>query len=67
MKKKIFIILITLFLCTNVFANTDFEYFVDSQNMATITKYKGRAIELTIPELEKYSNFIEWVDVCKIQ
>ena len=25
------------------------------------------AIELTIPELEKYSNFIEWVDVCKVQ
>lgn len=24
------------------------------------------AIELTISELEKYSNFIEWVDVCKI-
>ncbi|MBR5527917.1 MAG: YbaK/EbsC family protein [Clostridia bacterium] len=23
------------------------------------------AIELTIPELEKYSSFIEWVDVCK--
>ena len=23
------------------------------------------AIELTIPELEKYSNFIEWIDVCK--
>lgn len=23
------------------------------------------AIELTIPELEKYSGFIEWVDVCK--
>lgn len=23
------------------------------------------AIELTIPELEKYSNFHEWVDVCK--
>lgn len=23
------------------------------------------AIELTIPELEKYSNCIEWVDVCK--
>lgn len=23
------------------------------------------AIELTIPELEKYSNFISWVDVCK--
>lgn len=23
------------------------------------------AIELTIPELEKYSNFVEWVDVCK--
>lgn len=23
------------------------------------------AIELTIPELEKYSNFKEWVDVCK--
>lgn len=23
------------------------------------------AIELTIPELEKYSNYIEWVDVCK--
>ncbi len=23
------------------------------------------AIELTIPELEKYSNFLEWVDVCK--
>ena len=23
------------------------------------------AIELTIPELEKYSNFSEWVDVCK--
>lgn len=25
------------------------------------------AIELTIPELEKYSNFSEWVNVCKIQ
>ena len=24
------------------------------------------AIELTIPELEKYSDFVEWVDVCKI-
>ncbi len=23
------------------------------------------AIELTIPELEKYSGFMEWVDVCK--
>lgn len=23
------------------------------------------AIELTIPELEKYSNFKEWVDICK--
>ena len=23
------------------------------------------AIELTIPELEKYSHFIQWVDVCK--
>ncbi len=23
------------------------------------------AIELTIPELEKYSNYLEWVDVCK--
>jgi len=22
-------------------------------------------IELTIPELEKYSNFLQWVDVCK--
>ena len=24
------------------------------------------AIELTIPELQKYSGFVEWVDVCKI-
>ena len=24
------------------------------------------AIELTIPELEKYSNFTQWVDVCKL-
>lgn len=24
------------------------------------------AIELTIPELEKYSKFVEWVDVCKL-
>ena len=23
------------------------------------------AIELTIAELERYSNYIEWVDVCK--
>ncbi len=23
------------------------------------------AIELTIPEIEKYSNYIEWIDVCK--
>lgn len=23
------------------------------------------AIELTIPELEKYSNYIDWIDVCK--
>jgi len=25
------------------------------------------AIELTIPELEKYSGFTEWVDVCKLR
>ncbi len=25
------------------------------------------AIELTIPELEKYSNYIRWVDVCKFK
>ncbi len=25
------------------------------------------AIKLTIPELEKFSNYIEWVDVCKFQ
>ncbi len=25
------------------------------------------AIELTIPELEKYSNYIKWVDVCKFK
>ena len=24
------------------------------------------AIELTIPELERYSGFVEWVDVCKL-
>ncbi len=24
------------------------------------------AIELTIPDLEKYSRFIEWIDVCKL-
>ena len=24
------------------------------------------AIELTIPELEKYSNFVQWVDVCSL-
>ena len=24
------------------------------------------AIELTLPELEKYSDFLEWVDVCKL-
>ena len=24
------------------------------------------AIELTIPELEKYSNFVQWIDVCKL-
>ena len=24
------------------------------------------AIELTIPELERYSSYIEWVDVCKL-
>ena len=24
------------------------------------------AIELSIPELEKYSNFVEWIDVCKM-
>ena len=30
-------------------------------------KYKGtfHTIELTIPELEKYSGFSKWVDVCK--
>lgn len=26
---------------------------------------QNSAIELTIPELEKYSGFLEWVDVCK--
>lgn len=25
------------------------------------------AIELTVPELEKYSNYISWVDVCKVK
>ncbi len=25
------------------------------------------AIELTIPELEKYSGYVSWVDVCKEQ
>ena len=25
------------------------------------------AIELTIPELEKYSGFSEWVDVCRLK
>ncbi len=24
------------------------------------------AIELTLPELEQYSAFVEWVDVCKL-
>ena len=24
------------------------------------------AIELTIPELEKYSGYVEWIDVCKL-
>ena len=24
------------------------------------------AIEFTIPELEKYSNFVQWIDVCKL-
>ena len=24
------------------------------------------AIKLTLPELEKYSNYKEWIDVCKI-
>ena len=24
------------------------------------------AIELTIPELEKHSGYVEWVDVCKL-
>ena len=24
------------------------------------------AIELTIHELEKYSNYIQWIDVCKV-
>ena len=24
------------------------------------------AIELTIPEMEKYSGFLAWVDVCKV-
>ena len=24
------------------------------------------AIELTLPELEQYSNYVEWVDVCKL-
>ena len=29
-------------------------------------KYKHFfGIELTIPELEKYSNFLQWIDVCK--
>ena len=24
------------------------------------------AIELTIPELEQYSKYVEWIDVCKL-
>ena len=50
--------------------NSGIETYLDSslKRFTTIFPACGSsnsAIELTIPELEKYSNYIDWIDVCK--
>ena len=51
--------------------NDGVEIYLDEslKRFATIFPACGSsnsAIELTIPELEQYSNYINWIDVCKM-
>ena len=51
--------------------NEGVEVYLDESLKHFVTVFpacgsSNSAIELTIPELEKYSNYIEWVDVCKL-
>lgn len=50
--------------------NKDVEIYLDNSIKRFNTVFpacgsSNSAIELTIQELEEYSNFIEWIDVCK--
>lgn len=50
--------------------NQDMDIYLDEslKRFTTVfpaTGASNSAIELTIPELEKYSNYNDWVDVCK--
>ena len=52
------------------FANENVKVYLDEslkrfQTVFPAAGSSNSAIELTIPELEKYSNFLQWVDVCK--
>jgi prolyl-tRNA editing enzyme YbaK/EbsC (Cys-tRNA(Pro) deacylase) len=51
--------------------NEGVEVYLDESLKRFVTVFpacgsSNSAIELTIPELEKYSSFIEWIDVCKL-
>ena len=51
--------------------NDDVEVYLDDSMKRFEYVYpaagsSNSAIKLTLPELEKYSNFKEWIDVCKI-
>ena len=50
--------------------NSDVDVYLDESLKRFNTVFpacgsSNSAIELTIPELEEYSNFLEWIDVCK--
>lgn len=51
--------------------NEGVEVYLDESLKRFVTVFpacgsSNSAIELTIPELERYSNYIEWIDVCKL-
>lgn len=52
-------------------ANEGIEVYLDNsmqrfEHVYPAAGSSNSAIKLTLPELEKYSNFKEWIDVCKI-
>ena len=73
-KKRLLAIVLCMILVLSTgiaaFANENVKVYLDEslkrfQTVFPAAGSSNSAIELTIPELEKYSNFLQWVDVCK--